>query len=226
MKKTLLAAMAVVVFAGHAFTADAVISTSYCPTTRTVQVPCRRKITERVMVPCTRTEWVNETYTTTETRWATRPDTRMRKRTTTVVENRPRTVNRRVWSQTCDECGMPRSVCTTHRVTEIVPVRRRVCVDEPYTVNVRYKISVPVTKTRRVKRQVPSTREVVRTRYVTEMVDRTVTEWTGQSPKGNLSTRSWATRSAGRSPPAKRFSLLFPPLRCAPPTPAGYENCE
>ncbi len=200
MKSTLLAAIAAaVVISGQAFAVE------YCPTpvvpatmqvpvttyveeprqytvtrmvpnTRTVQVPQRRAVQERVQVPCTRTEWVNETYTTTESRWSTRPETRMRKRTTTVIEEQPRTVRRRFSRDVCDECGRSRRVHETACVTEMVPVRRRVVVDEPYTVNVRYRVNVPVTKTRRVARQVPATREVMQTRYVTEMVNQTVTE--------------------------------------------------
>ncbi|MCC8190779.1 MAG: hypothetical protein LIP77_09120 [Planctomycetes bacterium] len=149
--------------------------TRMVPVEREVMVPCGRWVTERRQVPTTRTIYVDEPYTVNETRYVTRQETRMRQVTRTVRETQARVVNDVVYENVCDECGRNQQVARTVSRTVNVPVKRRVCVEEPYTVNVRVPISVPVTRTRRVARSVPATREVCERRYVTETVARRVT---------------------------------------------------
>lgn len=147
-----------------------------CQRTRMVPVECEvdvprgRWVNVRRTVPCTRTVYVNEPYTTTEVRYERRPERRTRRVSRTVTEYETRTVNETVYESVRDPatgrtCRVPRTVCRTERV----PVKRRICVEEPYMVNVRHRVTVPVTKTRRVARTVPSTREVTERQWVTEM---------------------------------------------------------
>lgn len=149
--------------------------TRMVPTETEVDCPQGRWVTERRTVPCTRTVYENEAYTAYEPRYEMRPETRTRRVNRTVWENQTRTVTDRVYENVCDSCGRSRRVARNVCRTVTVPVKRKVCVEEPYTVNVRHRVMVPVTKTRRVARSVPSTREVVEQRYVTENVRRKVT---------------------------------------------------
>lgn len=150
--------------------------TRMVPVEQVVEVPQGRWVTERRQVPATRTEYVNEPYTVNVTRYETRRETRTRQVNRTVRDYETRQVNRRVYERVCDPVtGRSRRVARDVCDTVTVPVKRRVCVDEPYTVNVRYPVSVPVTRTRRVVRQVPTTREVCERRWVTNTVRQTVT---------------------------------------------------
>ena len=150
-------------------------TTRMVPTQQVVNVPQGRWINERRTVPCTRTEYVNEPYTVYETRTERRPETRTRRVTRTVRETEQRVVTETVYDRSCDPCGRSIRVPRTVTRTVSVPVKRKVCVEEPYTVNVKHCVRVPVTKYRRVARSVPATREVNERRYVTETVQRTVT---------------------------------------------------
>lgn len=150
-------------------------NTRMVPTQQVVSCPQGRWVTERRTVPCTRTEYVNEPYTVYETRYERRPETRMRNVTRTIRETEQRIVTETVYDRSCDPCGRSIKVPRTVSRTVSVPTKRKVCVQEPYTVNVRHAVSVPVTKYRRVARTVPATREVNERRYVTETVQRTVT---------------------------------------------------
>ena len=150
--------------------------TCMVPVEKIVQVPQGRWVTERRLVPTSRTVYVNEPYTVNETRYVRRPVTRTRMVTRTVVENEFRTVNRKVCETVCDPAtGRNRNVNRTISETVSVPVRKKICVEQPYTAYVREKVSVPVTKTRRVAKCVQETREVCERRYVTEMVPQRVT---------------------------------------------------
>lgn len=150
--------------------------TRMVPQQQVVQVPRQRWVTERRTVPCTRTIYVNEPYTTYETRTERRPETRMRQVTRTVRETERRVVNETVYQSYCDPVTGQRTSCPRQVTRTIdVPVKRKVCVQEPYTVNTKYKVRVPVTKYRRVARTVQATREVTERRCVTEMVPQTVT---------------------------------------------------
>lgn len=150
--------------------------TRMVPEQQVVQVPRQRWVTERRTVPCTRTVYVNEPYTTYETRTERRPETRMRQVTRTVRETERRTVNETVYQSYCDPVTGQRTSCPRQVARTIdVPVKRKICVQEPYTVTVKHKVRVPVTKYRRVARTVQATREVTERRCVTEMVPQTVT---------------------------------------------------
>ncbi len=153
-----------------------VTTTRMIPVDRQVMVPKTRWVYETRQVPCTRTEYVNEAYTVYEPRYERRPETRMRRVTRTVRETEAREVARTIYENSCGPCGQNVRVARKVYETKYVPVKRRVCVDEPYTVNVRHKVSVPVTKTRRVARQVPAMRSVQERRCITEMVPQTVRE--------------------------------------------------
>lgn len=151
-------------------------ATRMVPTQQQVQVPVGRWVTETRSVPCTRTVYETEAYTDYETRTVSRPETRMRNVTRTVRENETRMVNKTVYDRYCDPCtGKSRRVARTVSRAVVVPVKRKVCVQEPYTVNVRERVSVPVTRTRQVARQVAETRQVQERRWVTETENRTVT---------------------------------------------------
>lgn len=150
--------------------------TRMVPVERDVQVPRGRWVTERRTVPDVRTEYVNERYTVNETRYRNERQTRTRPVQRTVCEYVQRQVTETVYRTVCDPATgrnvrVPETVCRT--VT--VPVNRTITVDEPYTVNVRVPYTVPVVKSRRVARQVPTTREVTDRRWVTEMVTEKVT---------------------------------------------------
>lgn len=150
-------------------------ATRMVPVYSEVNCPQGRWVTDRRTVPTTRTVYENESYTAYEPRYEMRPETRTRRVNRTVWENETRTVTDRVYENICDSCGRSRRVARNVCRTVTVPVKRKVCVEEPYTVNVRHQVMVPVTKTRRVARTVPSTREVVEQRYVVENVRRKVT---------------------------------------------------
>lgn len=150
--------------------------TRMVPVTREIEVPQRRWVTEMKTVPCTKKVYVNETYVVNETRYVNRPETRTRQVTRTITESEERQVTDRVYEEICDPAtGRTRRVARDVCRTVVVPVKRKVCVEEPYTVSVKQKITVPVTKTRRVAKTVPSTRQVAERRCVTEMVKRQVT---------------------------------------------------
>lgn len=143
-------------------------TTRMVPTQQQVQIPVGRWVTETRSVPCTRTVYETEAYTDYETR----PETRMRNVTRTVRENETRMVNETVYDRYCDPCtGKSRRVARTVSRAVVVPVNRRVCVQEPYTVNVRDQVTIPVQRTR----QVAETRQVQERRWVTETENRTVT---------------------------------------------------
>lgn len=151
--------------------------TRMVPVTREVEVPRGRWVTETRNVPCNRTVYVNEQYTDYKTKWERRPVTRTRRVNRTVYDNETRMVNETVYETsydptTCRTCRVPRTV--TRAVT--VPVKRKVCVDEQYTDYERYRVQVPVTRTRRVAKTVTETRQVADRRWVTEMVRERVTE--------------------------------------------------
>ncbi|MCD8352306.1 MAG: hypothetical protein LUC93_17015 [Planctomycetaceae bacterium] len=150
-------------------------ATRMVPVQREVQVPTGRWVTETSTVPTTRTVFETQNYTAYETQYVSRPETRMRTVNRTVRENETRYVNRTVYDRVCDECGRSRRVARTETRAVVVPVNRRVCVQEPYTVNVREAVQVPVTRTRQVARSVPATREVTTRRWVNETSTRTVT---------------------------------------------------
>lgn len=150
--------------------------TRMVPVETEVEVPRGRWVNERRLAPTTRRVYVNEQYTVNETRVRTRPETRTRRVTRTIRDTETRQVNETVYDRVCDPAtGRERRVARTVCRTVTVPVRRKVCVDEPYTVNVRYRETVPVTRTRRVARNVQDTREVCERRYVTEMVREKIT---------------------------------------------------
>lgn len=151
-------------------------TTRMVPVQQQVQVPQGRWVTETRTVPCTRTVYETQAYTDYETRTIRRPVTRMRQVTRTITENETRTVCETVYDQVCDTCtGKMRKVPRQVNRTVVVPVKRKICVEEPYTDTVKERIRVPVQRTRQVAREVPSTRQVTERRWVTETACRTVT---------------------------------------------------
>lgn len=163
------------------------------PVTEYVDEPCEVQVTR--MVPCeTEVEvcegkWVFETttvpytkqvieceeYTVNETRYEMRPETRVRKVNNVVCEEVEKTVTKKVCEEVCDpNTGKMTKVWKEVCETVKVPVQKTVQVDQEYTVNVKCPITVPVTKTRRVCKQVPMTREVRTPKYVREMVTKKV----------------------------------------------------
>lgn len=151
-------------------------TTRMVPVTREIEVPRGRWVTETRNVPCNRTIYVNEQYTKNVSKWERRPVTRTRRVTKTVCENETRVVNETVYDTACDPCtGRARRIPRTVTRTVTVPVKRKICVDEPYTAYERRRVTVPVTKTRRVPRTVTETRQVQERRWVTEMVKERVT---------------------------------------------------
>ena len=150
--------------------------TRMVPVEREVTSSCGRWVTERRQVPTTKTVYVNEPYTVNVTRYRNQPETRTRQRTRTVRETEVRQVNETVYDRVCDpvtgrQVRVARNVC--RNVT--VPVKRKVCVDEQYTVRVRVPYTAQETRTRRVAKTVPSTREVCERRWVEEPVTQRVT---------------------------------------------------
>lgn len=150
--------------------------TRMVPVEREVSVPRGKWVTERRRVPDTRTIYVNEPYTVNETRYRTERETRTRPVRRRVRDYEARQVTETVYDDVCDpvtgrRVRVPRGVCRTVSV----PVSRTIIVDESYTVNVRVPYTVPVTRSRRVARTVPTTREVCDRRWVTEMVREKVT---------------------------------------------------
>lgn len=151
--------------------------TRMVPVQREISVPRGRWVTERREVPAMRTIYVNEPYTVNETRYENRRVNRTRQVNRTVRDFEQRQITETVFDNVRDPytgcmTRVPRQVCRTISV----PVTRTVTVDEPCTVNVRVPVTVPVTKTRRVAREVPTTRTVNDRRWVTEMVRERVTE--------------------------------------------------
>lgn len=152
------------------------VTTRMVPVQQQIQVPQGRWVTETRTVPCTRTVYETQAYTDYETRTVSRPVTRMRKVNRTITENETRVVNETVYDRVCDPCtGKTTKVPRCVSRTVVVPVKRKICVEEPYTDTVKERIRVPVQRTRQVAREVPSTRQVTERRWVTETACRTVT---------------------------------------------------
>ena len=150
--------------------------TRMVPVQTQVTEPRQRWVNETRTVPATRTIYVDQPYTVNECRYERRPVTRYRQVNRTVRETEARQVCRTVYDRVCDPCtGKSRKVARTGYETKMVPVKRKICVTEPYTAYERERVMVPVTKTRRVAQQVACTRQVVERRCITEMVPRTVT---------------------------------------------------
>ncbi|MDR1520293.1 MAG: hypothetical protein LBU23_09165 [Planctomycetota bacterium] len=149
------------------------------PVTEYVDEPCEIQVTrmERVEteVEVCEGKWVYETqtvdclkwvteceeYTVNKTRYEKRPETRVRQVPKTICENVEKTVTKRISEDVCDPATgkiskVWREVCET--VT--VPVNKTIMVDEEYTVMVKCPVTVPITKIRKVKKQVPATKEV------------------------------------------------------------------
>lgn len=140
-----------------------------CEVQVTRMVPCEEEVQsyenqwifETKCVPTTKKEVVCEEYTVNEIRTEYRQETRYRTVTRVVCEYEEKTVVDKVCEEVCDPVtGRMRKVWTDVCRTVTVPVKRKVCEEVPYTVNVPCKISVPVVKTRQVVRQVPATKEV------------------------------------------------------------------
>ena len=149
--------------------------TRMVPVEREVSVNCGRWVTEQRQVPTTRTIYVNEPYTAYETRYQTRPETRTRKVAKTICVNETRQVCKKVYDKVCDPCtGKTTKVARTVYNTVNRPVKRRIYVDQEYTVNVRCPVTVPVTKTRKVAQRVQSTRMVSERRWIPETATRKV----------------------------------------------------
>ncbi|MDR3078023.1 MAG: hypothetical protein LBV15_04585 [Planctomycetota bacterium] len=154
-----------------------------CEVKVTRMIPVEKEVTaksgkwvyEDKQVPCLKRVTVCEEYTVNETRYEIRPETRMRKVPRIVCEEVEKTVVDRVPEEICD----PASGRIIRRWREecrmvVVPVERRIMVDEEYTVNVRCPVQVPVARSRRVVKEVPDTRLVRTPKYVCENVTKTV----------------------------------------------------
>lgn len=164
------------------------------PVTEYVDEPCEVQVTR--MVPCetevdaTEGKWIFETksvpymrqvveceeYVCEEPRIELRPEVRTRKAWKTICEDEERTVVEKVCEEVCDPCtGKIKKVWTEVCKTIVVPVKKKICVEEEYTVNVKCKVMVPVTKTRKVIRQVQDCKEVRTPKYIQVPVKRKVT---------------------------------------------------
>ncbi len=164
------------------------------PVTEYVEEPCEVQVTR--MVPCEQevevckgkwvfeiqtmqaTKTVNECeeYTVNETRYEMRPETRTRQVKKEICEQVEKQVTKKVCEEICDpETGKMKKVWKEVCETVMVPVKKVICVDEEYTVNVKCPVTVPVTKTRRVCKQVPYTKEVRVPKYVTVTEKKKVT---------------------------------------------------
>lgn len=153
-----------------------VMVTRMVPVEEQVQECVTRWVTETKVVPYMKKVWEYEEYTVEVPRYERRPETRVRTRTKTICEEVPKTVSRTVYDEVCDPvtgkiCKVPRTVTET----VMVPVKRKVCVDEEYTVMVKCKVMVPETRRRKVCKEVPMTKEVCEKKAVKEWVTKTVT---------------------------------------------------
>ncbi|MDR1535048.1 MAG: hypothetical protein LBU64_08120 [Planctomycetota bacterium] len=160
--------------------------TRMCPVEKEVPVTVGKWVYEECQVPYVRRVVECEEYTDYETRYEMRPETRIRKVPQIVCEEEERTVVDKVAEEVCDPYtgGIKkvwREVCRT--VT--VPVRRKIMVEEQYTVNVKCPVKVPITRTRKVIKEVPDTRTVSRRKYVSETKTKTVTV---MEPRFEIST--------------------------------------
>ncbi|MDR2391469.1 MAG: hypothetical protein LBE84_07310 [Planctomycetota bacterium] len=155
-----------------------------CEVTVTRMVPCERKVEvnvgkwvyEEVEVPCTKKVTECEEYTAMVTRYEFRPETRIRKVSKIECVEEERTVVTRVPEEYCDPAtGRMTKIWREECRTVTVPVRRKIWVDQEYTINVKCPIQEPVVRTRKVVREIPSTKKVRRRKYVCEVQTRTVT---------------------------------------------------
>ena len=149
--------------------------TRMIPVEREVEVQSGKWVYEEKRIPYMKKVTEREEYAVNETVYEIRPETRTRKVQRVVREETEKTVVDRVPEEICD----PATGRTVRRWREecrtvIVPVERRIMVDEEYTVNVRCPVQTPVVKTRQVTREVPDFRLVRTPRYVCENVKRKV----------------------------------------------------
>lgn len=150
--------------------------TRMVPVEEEVEVCESRWITETKTVPYMKKVYEYEEYVVEVPRTERRPETRTRQVTKTICEDVPKTITETVYDEICDPvtgkmCKVPRTVTRT----VMVPKKRKICVDEEYTVMVKCKVMVPVTKRRKVCREVPATKEVCERRLVKETVTKKVT---------------------------------------------------
>ncbi|MCD8350427.1 MAG: hypothetical protein LUC93_07445 [Planctomycetaceae bacterium] len=150
--------------------------TTMTPVEEEVEVCEGRWVEEMTPVTVMKTVRECETYVVNEARYETRSETRMRTVRKKVCETVMKTVYDTVCEAGCDPCT-GQTTRKRVKVARQVPttVTKTVCVQEPYTVNVKCKIMVPVTKTRQVCRQVPETQQQCTRRWVTETVKKKVT---------------------------------------------------
>ncbi len=149
------------------------------PVTEYIEEPCEVQVTRMEVVeeevPCTVPQWTFEIkqvcemvpevtceeYTVNVYRTEMRTETRMRRVPTYVCEEVEKVVTRKVCEEVCDPVtGQLRNVYREVCETIMVPVRRKVMVEQPYECKVPVKVCVPTVKTRQVKRMVPVTKEV------------------------------------------------------------------
>jgi hypothetical protein len=190
MKKLCLGAMAAALFGASAFAVDYcppqekwmdVVETVQVqvPVTEYIDEPCEVQVTrmetDMQEVACTVPEWTYETkqiyemvpvitceeYTVDAYRTEMRTETRMRKVKRYIYEEQEKVITKRVCENVCDPVtGQMTNVYRDECETIMVPVRRKVIVEEPYECKVPVKVRVPVTKTRKIKTMVQQVREV------------------------------------------------------------------
>ncbi len=149
------------------------------PVTEYVDEPCEVQVTRMEIVeeevPCMVNQWTYETkqvcemktevvceeYTVDVCKTEYRTETRTRKVPQIVCEEEERVVKKKVCEEVCDpNTGKMTKVWREECETVMVPVKKKIMVDQEYECKVKVKVNVPVTKTRQVKRQVPVTKEV------------------------------------------------------------------
>lgn len=149
------------------------------PVTVYVDEPCEVTVTKMVAseeeVECFVNQWTFETkqvcemkkvyereeYTVQVPKTEMRCETRTRKVPQIVCEEEEKTVTKKVCEEVCDPAtGKMTKVWREECETIMVPVKRKIYVEEEYQVNVKCKVMVPEVRTRKVCKMVPVTKEV------------------------------------------------------------------
>ncbi|MDR2391646.1 MAG: hypothetical protein LBE84_08215 [Planctomycetota bacterium] len=159
-----------------------------------------------------------ETYTVNVTRYETRRETRVRRIPQVVCEEEEKTVVARVPEMACDP-ATGRMIRTWREEcrTVTVPVRRTIMVEEPYIVEVKYPVQVPVVRTREVVREVPVVRKIRTPKYVCDVRKKTVKV---MEPKVETQTvmrrRAVKTYRTIEKQVTKRIKIPVAPELCQP----------
>jgi hypothetical protein len=150
--------------------------TRMVPVEKDVETRVGKWVCEEKQVPYVKKVTECEEYAATEIRYELRPETRVRKVRQIVCEEVEKTVVDRIPEEVCDPAtGRIQKTWREECRTVKVPVKRRVLVDQEYTVNVKCPVEVPVTKTRQVTKEVTEYKTVPSRRYVCETVTKKVT---------------------------------------------------